>query len=137
MARMAKSRMAMVSINPIKYQSRMKSKTLQDREAIYKLVFDNCFDGLAYCQMIFDSQGQPIDFVYKLVNKSLSSSEYFLVENRQKTGFDVGLPGSGLLIWHIDQQTVFRKISSNCFVAMAVSAKRIEWKFYTPIVRQI
>ena len=70
MARMAKSRMAMVSINPIKYQSRMKSKTLQDREAIYKLVFDNCFDGLAYCQMIFDSQGQPIDFVYKLVNKS-------------------------------------------------------------------
>jgi len=51
--------------------------------------------------------------VYKLVNKNLSSSEYFLVENRQKTGFDVGLPGSGLLIWHIDQQTVFRKISLN------------------------
>lgn len=51
--------------------------------------------------------------VYKLVNKSLSSSEYFLVENRQKTGFDVGLPGSGLLIWHIDQQTVFRKMSLN------------------------
>jgi len=29
-------------------------------------------------------------------------SEYFLVENRQQTGFDVSLPGEGLLIWHID-----------------------------------
>jgi M6 family metalloprotease-like protein len=29
------------------------------------------------------------------------TSEYFLVENRQKTGFDAGLPGDGLLIWHI------------------------------------
>jgi M6 family metalloprotease-like protein len=28
--------------------------------------------------------------------------EYWLVENRQKTGFDVGLPGAGLLIYHID-----------------------------------
>ncbi|HYY47920.1 MAG TPA: M6 family metalloprotease domain-containing protein [Thermoplasmata archaeon] len=28
--------------------------------------------------------------------------EYFLVENRQPTGFDAGLPGSGLLIWHVD-----------------------------------
>lgn len=29
--------------------------------------------------------------------------EYFLVENRQLTGFDRELPGSGLLIWHIDE----------------------------------
>ncbi len=29
--------------------------------------------------------------------------EYFLIENRQKGGFDAGLPGSGLLIWHIDE----------------------------------
>ncbi len=29
-------------------------------------------------------------------------SEYFLVENRQLTGFDEGLPGAGLAIWHID-----------------------------------
>lgn len=27
--------------------------------------------------------------------------EYFLVENRQRTGYNAGLPGSGLLIWHI------------------------------------
>ncbi len=31
------------------------------------------------------------------------SGEYFLVENRQRIGFDQGLPGSGLLILHIDE----------------------------------
>ncbi len=29
--------------------------------------------------------------------------EYFLVENRQKTGYDTYLPGSGLCIYHIDE----------------------------------
>jgi len=28
--------------------------------------------------------------------------EHFMLENRQKIGFDRGLPGHGLLIWHID-----------------------------------
>ncbi len=28
-------------------------------------------------------------------------SEYFLLENRRKTGFDNGLPGEGLLIWRV------------------------------------
>jgi len=32
--------------------------------------------------------------------------EYFLVENRQKTGYDTGLPGCGLLIWHIDESVI-------------------------------
>lgn len=27
--------------------------------------------------------------------------EYFLVENRQRTGYDAGLPGCGVLIWHV------------------------------------
>jgi M6 family metalloprotease-like protein len=31
------------------------------------------------------------------------SGEYFLVENRQQTGFDRGLDGCGLLIWHVDE----------------------------------
>ena len=29
-------------------------------------------------------------------------NEYFLLENRQKTGWDAYLPGQGMLIWHID-----------------------------------
>jgi M6 family metalloprotease-like protein len=31
------------------------------------------------------------------------TGEFFLVENRQLTGYDAGLPGCGLLIWHIDE----------------------------------
>jgi immune inhibitor A len=30
-------------------------------------------------------------------------NEYFLVENRQQSGFDASLPAGGLLIWHIDE----------------------------------
>jgi immune inhibitor A len=32
-----------------------------------------------------------------------NSAEYYLVENRQRIGFDAGLPGTGLAIWHIDE----------------------------------
>ena len=32
----------------------------------------------------------------------LAADEYFLLENRQKIGFDQYLPGDGLLVWHID-----------------------------------
>jgi hypothetical protein len=30
--------------------------------------------------------------------------EYFLLENRQRQGFDAYLPGSGLLIWHVSER---------------------------------
>ena len=31
------------------------------------------------------------------------SNEFFVIENRQKTGWDKYIPGHGLLVWHIDQ----------------------------------
>jgi len=40
--------------------------------------------------------------IFRLWTSGAASNEYFLVENRQKTGYDAGLPASGLLIWHID-----------------------------------
>lgn len=40
--------------------------------------------------------------VLRLWKNGASGNEYFLLENRQQTGFDVSLPGHGLLIWHID-----------------------------------
>jgi M6 family metalloprotease-like protein len=40
--------------------------------------------------------------VLKLWTGGSPGSEYFLVENRQRTGFDQYLPGDGLLVWHID-----------------------------------
>jgi len=39
--------------------------------------------------------------------------EYFLVENRQKTGFDTYLPGEGIMIWHVDDDQA--TINSNSF----------------------
>lgn len=42
------------------------------------------------------------DVVYKLPVGSESSSEYYLVSNRQQTAFDAELPGAGLIIEHID-----------------------------------
>jgi immune inhibitor A len=41
--------------------------------------------------------------VLRLWNSGNSGNEYFLLENRQQTGFDVSLPAGGLLIWHIDE----------------------------------
>lgn len=32
-----------------------------------------------------------------------ANGEYILLENRQETGYDAGLPGNGLMIWHVDQ----------------------------------
>ena len=38
---------------------------------------------------------------YIIYNKG-NSNEYYLLENRQKTGWDTNLPGAGLLILHVD-----------------------------------
>ena len=40
---------------------------------------------------------------YRLWKNGQIGNEYFVVENRQRTGFDEFLPSSGLLIWHIDE----------------------------------
>jgi immune inhibitor A len=41
--------------------------------------------------------------VWKLGNNTLPAPEYFLLENRQRHGFDTYLPGGGLMIYHIDE----------------------------------
>jgi len=40
--------------------------------------------------------------IYKIWTNGSPANEYFLVENRQKTGYDSYIPGDGMLIWHID-----------------------------------
>ncbi|MFC7263746.1 M6 family metalloprotease domain-containing protein [Streptomyces lutosisoli] len=41
--------------------------------------------------------------VQRLWRDGLQGNEYFLVENRQQTGYDSSLPTSGMLIWHVDE----------------------------------
>lgn len=43
---------------------------------------------------------------FRLWTSGSVGSEYFLVENRQRVGYDAGLPASGLLIWHIDESVL-------------------------------
>ena len=39
----------------------------------------------------------------RLWTKGKTGPEYFLIENRQRSGMDAELPGSGLAVWHIDE----------------------------------
>ena len=41
---------------------------------------------------------------YRLWSGGAAGPEYFLIENRQATGLDKSLPGSGLAVWHIDER---------------------------------
>jgi immune inhibitor A len=41
--------------------------------------------------------------IYKLWTDGSPANEYFLVENRQKTGYDYHVPYHGLLIYHVDE----------------------------------
>ena len=41
--------------------------------------------------------------VHRLWKNGAASTEYFLMENRQQSGYDAKLPGEGLLVWHIDE----------------------------------
>lgn len=45
-------------------------------------------------------ESEPV--IYRLWAGGSTGLEYFLVENRQKVGSDVALPGEGLLIYHVD-----------------------------------
>ncbi|WP_426571557.1 M6 family metalloprotease domain-containing protein [Aquihabitans sp. McL0605] len=44
-----------------------------------------------------------IDWASGISGNQPGTGEYFLIENRTQTGYDGGLPGCGILIWHIDE----------------------------------
>lgn len=57
---------------------------------------------------IFQIEVPPVwnnSVIYKIWahDPSQDTTEYFLVENRQRSGFDSFLPGDGILIWHINE----------------------------------
>ena len=63
--------------------------------------------------------------VYQLGTGIPLSGEYFLVENRQKIGFDAGLPGAGLLIWHIDGNMISTSGNTKeCYPALPCNTTR-------------
>ncbi len=56
---------------------------------------------------------------YKLQNSYTGSHEYWVVENRQRVGFDLYLPGQGLCIYHVDTLAPINNTNPNrYYVAM-------------------
>jgi immune inhibitor A len=55
---------------------------------------------------------------YRLWKDGAAGSEYFLVENRQQSGYDASLPGPGLLVWHIDEAVADNTNESHYKVAL-------------------
>lgn len=51
--------------------------------------------------------------IFKIQASSSTDKEYFLLENRQLTGYDKGLPGHGLLIWLIDELVIENNFATN------------------------
>lgn len=43
----------------------------------------------------------PERTVYRLWSQGIETSQCFLIESRRRTGFDLGLPGEGLLVYHV------------------------------------
>ena len=67
--------------------------------------------GYSYGQPIPQIETNPTAFLLRpnpdavdwLYGANSGQGEYFLVENRQQTSYDLALPGEGLLVWHIDE----------------------------------
>jgi immune inhibitor A len=72
--------------------------------------------------------------IYKLFIEDSNELEYFLVENRQKVGFDSKLPANGLLIWHVDERSCIYKNNdpNHLFLTLeqADGLKELEMDYY-------
>lgn len=49
---------------------KMKNDPSELHEDFYESLFENTLDGLAYCQVLFDAQESPVDWIYIKVNKN-------------------------------------------------------------------
>ena len=47
---------------------RQEELHLQESEKKYRTLFENMLEGFAYCQMIYNDKGEPVDWVYLAVN---------------------------------------------------------------------
>ena len=49
-------------------ERRRAQDAMAESERRYRSLFENMLEGFAYCEMLFDDRGRPIDFIYLAVN---------------------------------------------------------------------
>jgi len=54
----------------IHYRTVKLIETIRQSEERYHSLFENMLEGFAYCEMLYDEQNRPVDFVYLDVNKA-------------------------------------------------------------------
>ena len=69
-------------------------EALKASEDKYHSLFANLMDGFAYCQMIFDSQDKPIDFVYLEINDAFERLTGLKRENIVGRKVSEAIPGT-------------------------------------------
>lgn len=50
--------------------------------------------------------------IARVVSPAYGPKQYLLLENRQRVGFDADLPGSGLLVWRVDEDGVMENANT-------------------------
>ncbi|MEI6797330.1 MAG: PAS domain S-box protein, partial [Methanomassiliicoccales archaeon] len=50
-----------------------KEGKIREGEVRYRSLFENMLNGFAYCRLLFDSEGLPVDFIYLKVNDAFES----------------------------------------------------------------
>lgn len=53
-------------------------------------------------QAIPSVESDSANAIFRLWTNGIVGNDYFLIENRRRTGYDAYLPAQGLLIWHVD-----------------------------------
>ena len=72
---------------------------------------------------------------HNLQGRNPNPNEYFILENRRKTGFDAFLPGEGLLIWHINyNQNAWDNNSPNNYTGNSQTAASHMRVYLQPLV---
>ena len=74
-----------------------------DAWSLYQMGFATCLNINSDTNAVIIPDVQDSARIFRLWIMGIYDSQYFLVENRQKIGYDTYLPGDGLLIYHIDE----------------------------------
>lgn len=66
--------------------------------------------------------------IYKISIPFSDGKEYYLIENRQQSGFDNNIPGKGLLIWHVNENGFFKGSPNINVNNLALTLKQADGK---------